>query len=150
MFSRLTLKKLGTRIARIHDVYNNIIVNCLTLARDHGCIYETLYEILYYHISTALLVYVQPGNKDSYNTQHVLLLLANCLTLARDIVIILFFSHLYLVHVGVRLTFRKTEAAPGNQQAQSGIGDGESGTGNGEPTMAKMSNDDFRQLLSKN
>ena len=43
-----------------------------------------------------------------------------------------------------RAVARKSESAPGNQQAQSGAG-------NGEPTtMAKMSNDDFRKLLSKN
>ena len=37
----------------------------------------------------------------------------------------------------------RSESAPGNQQASSGTGDG-------EPAMARMSNDDFRKLLSKN
>ena len=42
-----------------------------------------------------------------------------------------------------RAVTRKTESAPGNQQASLE-------TGNGEATMVKMSNDDFRKLLSKN
>ena len=41
-----------------------------------------------------------------------------------------------------RAVTRKTESASGHQQASSG-------TGNGEATMVKMSNDDFRKLLSK-